>query len=391
MKSKHVIIGCGNAGFKAALTLREIDKRADITLITDEKYPPYCRCLLTYYLENRVDEQFLFEENNNLISKNNIVFLKDTKIAELEYSNGTLITEKGKRISFDKLLIATGGSPSTPTFDFEDGSNVFTLRKFDDAKIIKQSFKKGDTVVLEGGGLVSLKTLLALYEIGVKPVWIVKSDYILSFLVDAQCAELITKILIEKEIEIYTSEAVKNVSKRKNSVIVTTDRNREIHCKGVIVGKGVKSSVISGEKDFEFGEGYMVSSFLETNLKNVYAAGDCIVCNDLAHNEKWRIPLWPLAGTQGKIAGKNMIFGNKIKYLGDIPVNSFSVFDNFIITGGKKRIFSEERNNFYEKIERRGNVFKKFIFDSNGKLKGYFLMNDIRNAGKYYYEILALK
>ena len=66
---RFVIIGCGNAGFKAALKIRELDKNVKITLITDEKYPPYCRCLLTYYIEGKIDERFLFDNNAELIKK----------------------------------------------------------------------------------------------------------------------------------------------------------------------------------------------------------------------------------------------------------------------------------------------------------------------------------
>ena len=386
MNGNYVIIGCGNAGLKAALEIRKYDNVASIILITDEEYPPYCRCLLTYYIEDKVDEDFLFNYNSELLEMKNIKLLKNRKVIGINLKSKYIFTENNENIYYEKLLIATGGVPEKPAFEYDERSNVFTLRKFSDAAKIKSTFKKGDYAVIEGGGLVSLKTLLALYEKGVQPVWIVKSDYILSFIIDLQCANLIKNILSEKNIKIFTRESIKLVSKNNDNVIVETDKGKRFEAKGVVVGKGVKSYPISEE--FDFNRGYVVNEFLETDFKDVYAAGDCIICNDVAHEKKWKIPLWPHAGEQGIIAGRNMVFGNRVAYKGTIPVNSFSIFDNYIITGGKKKIFENEKNFFTEKVETKGKTFKKFIYNRAGVLKGYFLMNDLKNGGKYFYEVL---
>ncbi len=389
MGNQYVVIGCGNAGFNAALKIRGLDKSASITMISDEDFPPYCRCLLTYFIEEKVDEKFLFQNNRDIILKNNINFLKNKRVVYLDEKEKKIILDDESSVSFDKLLMATGGKPVKPTFDFPENAKVFTLRKFEDALRINSSFTKGDTVVFEGGGLVSLKTLLALFTKGIKPVWIVKSSRILSFVSDEECATLIENMLSKKGVEIFKGEFVTEVDKEESDLIITTDKGRRIKAAGIIVGKGVAPEKLEANGNLGFSQGYEVNEYLETSISNVYAAGDCIICNDLSFGGKRRIPLWPLAGEQGIIAGKNMVLGNRVKYGGSIPVNSFSVFNNFFIAGGKKKIEDNEKDDFYEIVSVSGKNFKKLYFEKKtGRLKGYFLMNDIQKAGKYYYEII---
>ena len=157
-----------------------------------------------------------------------------------------------------------------------------------------------------------------------------------------------------------------------------------------MVGKGVKPELITSEHFFDFDNGYFVNEYLQSNNENIYVAGDCAIIYDKSHEKKWKIPLWPLAGKQGIIAGYNMVNGNKFSYDGDIPVNSFSVFDNFIITGGKKKIDENEKDLYFEEkdFNYNKNSFTKKIYKFDGRLKGYFLLNDLKDAGKYYYDIL---
>ena len=348
---RYVIIGCGNAGVKAAVKIKEIEKHALITVITDEDYPPYCRCLLTYFIENKINDEFLFQEGRQIIKNNNIEFIQNVKVQEVDANKSEIFLSNNRKLGFDKLLISTGGEPSLPKFKYNEGLPVFTLRKFEDALKIKDAFKKGDTAVIEGGGLVSLKTLLALNEIGVKIKWIVKSEYILSFLVDRFSAEFIKSLIVEnKGIEIYNNESIEDVTKTNSALIVKTDKGREIKASGVVVGKGVKPKKLNFNRAVKFEDGYITNEYLETTVPNIYAAGDCNIVFDVAHEKNWKVPLWPLAGEQGICAAINMVKGNSMKYISAVPVNSFSIFENKIIAGGKKKLNPDEVDLFSEKV-----------------------------------------
>ncbi len=379
---RYVIIGCGNAGLTCAKTLRSHDLDAQITIISDEDYPPYCRCLLTYYIENKADEKILFEKNESSIKRMNLNYLRNEKVEFIEPKKNRVRLSSGKKLYYDKLFIGAGASPKKSFFKSDNSILTTNLRKFDDAKKIKDNFSKGSVAVVEGGGLVSLKTLVALYEIGVKVFWVVGSPYILSFLIDRDSSKILEHIITSHGIKLIKGARIVEIKNK----IVKLNNEYEIKADGVIVGKGVAANKIPSDTYIEFDDGYLVNDFFETSIENVYAGGDCAKIFDKAHNKIWKVALWPVAGTSGLFAAKNMI-NLKTKFKGAVPANSFSVFDNDIIAAGKKKIEKNETGNFYEYSEKKNNVFKKFIFDKNNNLKGFVFINDIFNAGSYYYKI----
>ncbi len=388
--NRYVIIGCGNAGVNAAKKIRELDSNANITIITNEPHLPYCRCLLTYYIEDTINDDFLFEQGKTFLKKINCNYIYKLSVEEIVAEKNYIKLSDNKKIYYNKLLIANGGEPVKPSFSFADFASVFTLRKFIDAVKIKRAFSKNSTAIVEGGGLVSLKTLLALYKKGVNIKWIIKSSNILSYLLDKESANIVESFFSNKEeIEIIKNDSIIDAIIEKGNIVVKTANNRDLKGNGIIVGKGVESKIIPCTKNLDFNNGYKVNDYLETSIENIYAAGDCIIDNDISHNKKWKVPLWPIAGEEGVIAGINMVKGNTIQYRGAVPVNSFSVFNNNIIAGGKKKIEKLEEKDFFEKkfIKNNKKIYKKFIYNSQKNLKGYVLINDILNAGKYFREI----
>ncbi len=386
---RYVIIGCGNAGIRAAIKIRQLEPEGRITIITDEPYPPYCRCLLTYYIEDKIEKSFLFEEGKRIIKYLDANFVDGLKVTYINVEKRLIFLSNGKEIRYDKLFIATGGTPAVPSFSYPENINLFTLRKFDDAVRIKETFKKGDTAIMEGGGLVSLKTLLALYKKGIMIKWITKSPYILSYVIDYESASFIENIINEKDgIEIIKNDSIVDVIPKGDNLIAKTQKGAEFEGKGIVVGKGVSPFPIESSKEIAFSGGYLVNKFLQTSQKDIYAAGDCIITYDIAHERDWRIPLWPLAGEQGICAASNMVKGNVTPYHGGIPVNSFSVFNHHIIAGGKKKIEAGEEKDYECKsyIDMENYILRRFIFKNN-KLKGYVLVNDILKAGQYRAEI----
>ncbi len=381
-----VIIGAGNAGLTCAKTIRKYKPKVNITIISDEDYYPYSRCLLTYFIENKANERLLFEDGKKAIKDLNLNYIKNTKVEFINTKENFLKLSSGSKINYDKLFIGTGSSPKEYDFENDNSILVTTLRHINDAKKIKENFKKGDVAVIEGGGLVSLKTLLALYELGIKIYWIVKSAHILSFLIDNECAEIMESFVIDKGIKVIKNSKIIEIKNK----IVKLDNGKEIKANGVIVGKGVKANSIDSDVKINFDDGYIVNEYFQTNIENIFAGGDCAKIYDKAHNMRWKVALWPIAGISGLYAGKNMI-NIKSKFEGAVPVNSFSVFENNIVAAGKKKVFENEQSDYYVYLEKKGKIFKKFIFDKNDNLKGFVFINDIFKSGVYFWEIAGGK
>ncbi len=380
---RYVIIGAGNAGMSCVRTLRKYDESSEIVLLSHEDYPPYCRCLTTHYIEGKVDENVLFDRGKKMIASLKVDYRQGEEVEFIETKKCRIRLKGGKYIEYDRLFLSIGAEAKSSTFETDNSVPITTLRTLDDAKNIKSWLKKGDVAVLEGGGLVSLKTLLALYERGVKTFWVVSSPYILSFVLDRKSSGVIEDVLRKKGITIITGSSIVGIKNR----VVKLSTGEEIKPGAVIVGKGVKSAAIASDEEISFNDGYEVNDYFQTNIENIYAGGDCAIVYDMVNKRKGRVALWPVAGEHGHFAALNMM-GKKTKYRGSIQVNSFQVFNNYIIAGGKKRIYEGEEKDFYDVIYKKGNIFKRFVFSSKtNNMYGYVLINDVLKAGMYYYKV----
>ncbi len=109
---KYLIIGNCAAGVNAVEGIREFDTKGEITLISDENYPAYCRCLITNYVIGTHKEKDILLTGANFYKEKKVNLLLGEKVKQVNTKKNTVVLDDGKTISFDKLLIATGASPA---------------------------------------------------------------------------------------------------------------------------------------------------------------------------------------------------------------------------------------------------------------------------------------
>ena len=153
----YIIIGNCAAGINALEAIREKDKKSKVIVISDEKYPAYCRCLISYYLAGTRNEEDLLLRPKGFYEKMNAQFMPGRKVLGVLPKNKKIILEDKQEISFDKLLISTGGSSKPIGVDGEEKKGVYKFRTIDDAKGLLSLCKSSKKAVILGGGLVGLK------------------------------------------------------------------------------------------------------------------------------------------------------------------------------------------------------------------------------------------
>ncbi|PIU82789.1 MAG: NAD(P)/FAD-dependent oxidoreductase [Elusimicrobia bacterium CG06_land_8_20_14_3_00_38_11] len=371
----YVIIGASAAGISAIESIRETDKNGKITIVSDEDYPIYSRCLLSYYLAGTISEEKLKYRDDDFYKKNNVNAILGKKV-ELVLPDKKVKLSDSTIVPFDKLLIATGSRSKTEKIPGVQLEGVLGLRNIEDAKKIEVRLDKTKTAVMLGGGLIGLRAAYALHKRGVKVTVVVKSKHVLSQILDEEGASFIQKEMEKQGIKILTGLSATEIVGNKDVNGVVLENGEKIDCEIVVIGKGVQANteLVKGT-DIKTERGIIVDDELKTTVSDIYSAGDVAQTSDLITGEKTINALWPNAVIQGKIAGLNMA-GKNIKYDGSLAMNSVEFFGLPTISYG----ITKPKGEGYEFIVKK--KYKKFVLKNN-KIVGFVLVGDIDNAGVY--------
>ncbi|MEN3190199.1 MAG: FAD-dependent oxidoreductase [Atribacterota bacterium] len=374
---KYLIIGASAAGLSAALKIRELDVDGEITVLSEEKSLPYSKMSLPYLLSGECSK----EEDLYLGIPEGVKLLLDKKVVSLREERKVVETETGEEFSYDKLLIATGAHPYLPEVEKKGFPPILSIRNLEDISRLKDSIKnsKEKRVILSGAGLVNCEIACALLKIGVPSVFVIRSNRILSQILDEEGSRIIEGIAKEEGIELLTGENIKTVEEKDGITYATLESGKVLKGSCVVFGKGVRSSVdfLKGT-GIKVGQGIRVDKYLQTSVEDIYAAGDVTESIDLVYNDIRMHALWPVAVEQGKIAGANMVRGG-IEYSGEVSRNILTIFGKIIFTGG---ISTEDKFEVYK--EHLAGEYQKILIHNN-KLVGFVFVGAVDNPGVYLF------
>lgn len=374
-----VIIGNSAAGVAVIEGIRSRDRESKITVISDEAYLAYCRCLISNYLSGTVAEKDLAYRDAKFYKDNNVELLLEKKVERVDAKKKKIILEDKSQISYDSLVIATGSSPKIPKeLKGVTKRGVFGFRTIKDTKEIITIASISHTACVLGGGLIGLKAAYGLNKRKLDVKVIVKSGRILSQIADKAASELFLSRFQENGIEVMLNTDISEIIGNGDLRAVKLESGKVIGCSLVIVGKGVSPNIkLISETDIKMDKGILVDESMRTNVSDVYAAGDVAETFDLATEKYENNALWPCAVEQGRIAGLN-IAGENIKYSGSLGMNSVEFFGLPLISMGA---FDAELE-IASSLDREKNLYKKLVL-KDGRLIGALLVGDIRNSGLY--------
>lgn len=377
----YVIIGNSFAAIGAVEGIRKHDIRTPIIIISDEPYHTYSRPLISYYLGGKVPEEKIYYRDKDFYEKNKVEPILGIRAERVDFDKKEVLLRDGRRIPYNKLLIATGGKPITPLLEGIEKKNVFSFIKLDDVKEIEKAAVKGSRAVVVGASFSGLKAVEALVQRGVKVTVIDIMDRIMPRVFDERASQIAKKTLEKYGVEVLLKTTVEKILGAEKAEGVSLKDGREIACDFVILAVGVRCNTdLVKDTNMKINRGIVVDDRMRTSIPDVYAAGDVAEGYNFIEDKYMEIAIIPNAYKQGETAGENMAGAEKSFNKGFI-MNSMPLFDLSVISAG---LSSETGDDIRVKtvFKEKEDVYKKFYVREN-KLVGYLLINDIDRAGIY--------
>ena len=336
-KIEHLIIGGGIAGTTAAETIRQNNVSAIIAIISDEPYRLYSRILLSkpnFFLEKIPFEQ-IWLKKESWYAENNIRLISGKSAVRFDPQTKIVVLNTGEELEYGKLLLAVGGCARRWGITGAEKRGIFYLRTLDDAKAIMAAVKTAKHAVAIGGGFVSFEMCDMLRLAGVDVTLLLREPYYWDPILDETSGRMIEAVLEKGGVKIRRNTEVGKIIGHDLVEAVEINGGEKIACDMLIVGIGVFCPFAWLEAaGVKVGRGILANEYLETNLPDVWVAGDAAEFDDVILGEKIQLGNWVNAQMQGRTAGMNMLgkkeqfrmvsfyttngFGMTIAFVGDI-------------------------------------------------------------------------
>jgi NAD(P)H-nitrite reductase large subunit len=381
-KIKYLIIGNSAGGIGAAEAIREVDKAGQVAMISAETYPAYSRPLISEYLAEKCSLERMLFRPVDFYERNNIQTIFGTLVARLDVPAHIAELSDGRKIAWEKLLLATGGSPIVPPIEDMKKNGVFTFITLDDARAIDQFLSKLPATsvhaVVIGGGLIGVSVTEALVKRQVKVTIVEMKERILNTVLDEEASAIAAKALKQAGVEIITEHTVTRANSYDGDTItgVTLDDGQTIPCELMVLAIGVLPRIeLAAGTGIKTNRGIVVDRHMATSCPDVYACGDVAEAYDFVYAGNRLSPIWPNAYLGGRIAGQNMA-GMTTEYQGGTAMNSMKYFGMNLVSAGMAiaPIGSEVLT------ARHGNIYKKVIL-KDGVIIGLVLCEDTEKSG----------
>lgn len=336
MLKKFLIIGGSDAGISAALRAKELDPDVEVTMLLADRYPNFSICGLPFYLSGEVtDWRNLAHRTLADIERQGITVLAEHIAEKIDPATKTVVVKTGKdhrsvSLHYDKLLIATGAVSQRPPISGLDNPGVFFLRWMKDSFAFKNYLEKHQpkSITIIGAGYIGMEMADAMKQLGLA-VNVVEYFPSVLMTLDPQLGELVHAELERHGVNVSTGTAVTEIAAKRGTLVVRGKNGFEFGSDMVLVATGSRpqtalaqaAGITLGVKD-----AIQVNQKMETNLPDIYAAGDCAETYHNLLEKNMYLPLGTTAHKQGRIAGENAVGGN-CEYAGSLGTQSVKIFD----------------------------------------------------------------
>jgi NAD(P)H-nitrite reductase large subunit len=380
MSTSHVIVGDGIAGSSAAETIREADPDAEVTVITDEGEALYNRILIKEFAKGKLPEAPISIHEPGWYEEREIDLQLNTYVTEVDTEAHELYTHEGDVHEYDKLLVATGGTPAQLPADNSDADGIHHFWTFQDARAIREHAAEAETGIVVGAGLlgIDLAAVCAAQEIDAN--YLMRGNRWWRYALSLDGAEIIHEALDEKGVTPVFDSGVDHFeidAEGHVEAAVDPDGDRyEGEFAGVAIGLDFNTEWLQGS-GIECDDGVVVDEHMRTNVEDVYAAGDITQFHDVILGERAQNGAWGSAKEQGATAAKNMVAADDAEEFRWVSSYSITHFDFPFLSFGHPTMGDDHAERKYSDSEWRRLAFNE------GQLIGGVLIGDLSQQSKF--------
>jgi len=293
----YLLIGGGMASAAAAQAISQHQPSSSIAILTAEPHPPYKRPPLSKALWKGASlDELWFTLNGN------VQVHTACRAIELNLEAHTVLDERGETHHYEKLLLATGGTPRTPW-----GEGIIYFRTLDDYEQLRSVADRGGHVLVIGGGFIGSEIAAALASNGVAVTMLFPEDGIGARMFPTALSRFLTEQYRARGVTVRTGETVAHLERHGSRWHAFTNSGALLEADAVVAGLGIEPATqLASNAGLTIDNGIVVDEYLRTSHPDVYAAGDVVnfYCSPLG--ERIRVEHEDNALAQGALAGENM-------------------------------------------------------------------------------------
>lgn len=339
-----VIIGNGIAGITAARHIRKKSNKK-ITVVSAETEYFFARTALMYVYMGHMKFEHTQPYENWFWKKNRIELVKGY-VNIVDDQNKKLVLKNGSTIEYDKLIIATGSKPNKfgwPGQDLPGVQGLYSKQDLDQLEANAPDNKTCKRAVIVGGGLIGIEMAEMLRSRKIPVTFLVREDSFWNGVLPDGESQMINEHIVEHHIDLRLGMNLKEILADENGrarAVVIAETGEEIACDVVGLTAGVSPNInFLKESRIELGRGVKVNRYLETNIADVYAIGDCAEQHEGIGQRRPIEAVWYTGRMMGETVAQT-ICGNKIEYKPGHWFNSAKFLDLEYQTYGW--VFSEQ-------------------------------------------------
>jgi NADPH-dependent 2,4-dienoyl-CoA reductase/sulfur reductase-like enzyme/rhodanese-related sulfurtransferase len=331
MKTKIVIVGGVAGGATAAARARRISEEAEITVVERGPYVSYANCGLPYFISRDIVKrsELLLQTPEGFDARYGVRVLLETEAIEIDRPGKRVLvrSKDGESwLAYDKLILAQGGNPITPSMPGADAPYVFKLWTVPDMDRMHAYIEKDKprTAVVVGGGFIGLEMAEALKKRGLATTVVELLPSVMATM-DPEFGHQVASVLEANGVKVLTGVKVESVADRT----VMLGDGRRLPADLVLFSVGVRPELTLARKaGLEIGPtgGLLVDDHLRTTDPDIYGAGDMLEIQHKVSGRRVRVPLAGPANRQGRIAASNAL-GLDMVYRGALGTSAVKVFE----------------------------------------------------------------